>query len=204
MLPPTRFLASPANAANPSAGRTTESRQLPAPVGAVLSRLPAYPGSVLLVTALNLALARHLPADVLALLKDRSLRIEVRDARVAFDFAWNGQRFAPRSAAAGMPGATGADLTISASAHDFVLLAQRQQDPDTLFFSRRLSMQGDTELGLVVKNALDALELPVLDPAQWTPRAVLARLLGPAPASSPATHAAHPVRPVHPHPEETP
>lgn len=65
----------------------------------------------------------------------------------------------------------------SASAHDFMLLAQRKQDPDTLFFSRRLSMQGDTELGLVVKNALDALELPVLDPAQWTPRAVLARLL---------------------------
>jgi predicted lipid carrier protein YhbT len=163
-------------------------------VGAVLSRLPAYPGSVLLVTALNLALARHLPADVLALLLHRTLRIEVRDARVAFDFAWNGQRFAPCSPArpdgeaktAGAPSAPQAantpptpnapDLTISASAHDFVLLAQRQQDPDTLFFSRRLSMQGDTELGLVVKNALDALELPVLDPAQWAPRAVLARL----------------------------
>lgn len=173
----------------------TRPRQLPAPVGAVLSRLPAYPGSVLLVTALNLALARHLPADVLALLLHRKLRIEVRDARVAFDFAWNGQRFAPCSPARASgttnaplaahtpqtPGTAPApdapDLTISASAHDFVLLAQRQQDPDTLFFSRRLSMQGDTELGLVVKNALDALELPVLDPAQWAPRAVLARLL---------------------------
>ena len=28
----------------------------------------------------------------------------------------------------------------------------------------------------MVKNALDALELPVLDPRQWTPRAVLGRL----------------------------
>ena len=56
-----------------------------------------------------------------------------------------------------------------------MLLAQRKQDPDTLFFSRRLSMQGDTELGLVVKNALDALELPVLDPSHWSPRAVLQR-----------------------------
>lgn len=152
-------------------------RQLPAPVGALLSRLPAYPGSVLLVTALNLALARHLPADVLALLLRRKLRIEVRDARVAFDFAWNGQRFAPCSPGGTANAPTAPDLTISASAHDFILLAQRKQDPDTLFFSRRLSMQGDTELGLVVKNALDALELPVLDPAQWTPRAVLARLL---------------------------
>ena len=168
-----------------AASLSSPSRLVPPPVGAVLSRLPAYPGSVLLVTALNLALARHLPADVLALLLRRKLRIEVRDARVAFDFAWNGQRFAPCSPArpGGVAKAANApttpnapDLTISASAHDFVLLAQRQQDPDTLFFSRRLSMQGDTELGLVVKNALDALELPVLDPAQWAPRAVLARL----------------------------
>ena len=44
-----------------------------------------------------------------------------------------------------------------------------------LFFNRRLVMEGDTELGLVVKNALDAIELPVLDPRHWAPRAVLAR-----------------------------
>ncbi|MCY1557763.1 hypothetical protein D9M68_946390 [compost metagenome] len=37
-------------------------------------------------------------------------------------------------------------------------------------------MEGDTELGLVVKNALDALELPVFDFAQWAPSAVLSRL----------------------------
>jgi predicted lipid carrier protein YhbT len=44
------------------------------------------------------------------------------------------------------------DLTISANAQDFLRLAQRQEDPDTLFFNRRLSMEGDTELGLVVKT----------------------------------------------------
>ena len=142
---------------------------LPRPVGAVLSRLPADPGSVLLVTASNLALSRHLPQDVKDLLKDKRLSIRVRDARVAFDFTWNGQRFAP-SAPQANP-----DLAISANAQDFVLLAQRRQDPDTLFFNRRLVMEGDTELGLVVKNALDALELPVLDPREWTPRAVLER-----------------------------
>ena len=142
---------------------------LPRPVGAVLSRLPAYPGSVLLVTAINLALSRHLPQDVKDLLKDKRLSIRVRDARLAFDFSWNGQRFAP-SAPQAQP-----DLAISANAQDFMLLAQRRQDPDTLFFNRRLVMEGDTELGLVVKNALDALELPVLDPREWTPRAVLER-----------------------------
>ena len=44
-----------------------------------------------------------------------------------------------------------------------VVRARREEDPDTLFFSRRLMMEGDTELGLVVKNTLDALELPVLE-----------------------------------------
>lgn len=147
----------------------TSSFELPQPVGALLSSLPAYPGSLLLVGALNLVLARQLPDDVRQLLLDRKLRIHVRDARLTFDFAWTGQRFA----ACAKQQAT--DLTLSASAHDFLRLAQRQEDPDTLFFSRRLSIEGDTELGLVVKNALDALELPVIELQQWAPHQVLAR-----------------------------
>jgi predicted lipid carrier protein YhbT len=34
----------------------------------------------------------------------------------------------------------------------------RQQDPDTLFFHRKLAIEGDTELGLVVKNLLDRID----------------------------------------------
>jgi len=142
---------------------------LPRPVGALLSRLPAYPGSMLLVAAINFALAKQLPQDVKDILQGKRLAIRVRDARVGFDFSWNGQRFAPSSPQ------SNPDLAISANAQDFLLLAQRRQDPDTLFFNRRLVMEGDTELGLVVKNALDALELPVLDPSHWSPRAVLQR-----------------------------
>ena len=67
-------------------------------------------------------------------------------------------------------------LTTSASAYDFVLLARRQEDPDTLFFSRRLAMEGDTELGLLVKNTIDAIELPVLDLNSLKPVNVLARM----------------------------
>lgn len=144
--------------------------EVPQPVGALLSSLPAYPGSLLLVSALNLSLARQLPGDVRQFLLNKKLRIHVRDARLTFDFAWTGERFAA------CPQQQATDLTLSASAHDFLRLAQRQEDPDTLFFSRRMSIEGDTELGLVVKNALDALELPVLDLKQWTPPQVLARL----------------------------
>ena len=144
---------------------------LPDRVGSILSHLPAYPGSFLLVTALNQVLAKQLPADVRQYLLGKKLRIHVRDARLTFDFTCTGVRFV----ACKRQDQT--DLTISASAQDFLRLAQRQEDPDTLFFNRRLSMEGDTELGLIVKNSIDALELPVLDLKQWTPDKVLARFL---------------------------
>ena len=70
---------------------------LPRPVGALLSRLPAWPGSMLLVTAINFALARQLPQDVKDILQGKRLAIRVRDARLAFDFSWNGARFVPCS-----------------------------------------------------------------------------------------------------------
>ena len=143
---------------------------VPSPVAAVLSRLPPYPGSLLLVTGLNLVLARQLPADVCAHLEGRRIRIHVRDAGLRFDFRWQCGQFRA------CPPQQATDLTLSAHAHDFLRRAQRLDDPDTLFFNRRLSMEGDTELGLVVKNALDALELPVFDPAPWAPSVVLARL----------------------------
>jgi predicted lipid carrier protein YhbT len=143
---------------------------LPRPVGSLLARLPSFPGSALLASALNLGLAQNLPGDVRQRLLHKKLRIHVRDACLTFDVEWTGRHFAAGSRQ------QAADLTISASAHDFLRIAQRQEDPDTLFFNRRLSMEGDTELGLTVKNALDALELPVLDLQHWAPLQMLARM----------------------------
>lgn len=145
---------------------------LPQPVGKLLSLLPVYPGSLLFATALNLALKNSLPEDVKQSLQGKRLCIRVSDAQLTFHFQWNGGSFvAARNE--GKP-----DLLIGASAQDFLLLAQRQEDPDTLFFSRRLIMEGDTELGLLVKNTIDAIELPVFDPGRFVPARVLARLSG--------------------------
>jgi len=143
---------------------------LPKPLGNLLSYLPAYPGSLMFVTALNLALAKNLAPDVKQMLLGKKLRLRVTDAQLAFDFEWLNDRFSACQNKAE------ADLTISASAYDFVLLARRQEDPDTLFFSRRLAMEGDTELGLLVKNTIDAIELPVFNLEQFKPAHVLARL----------------------------
>ena len=146
---------------------------VPKPVGDLLARLPAYPGSLLFVGGLNLALTRHLASDVTPLLAGKKMRLRVTDAQWAFDFEWRKDRFVASKYATP---STPVDLTISASAHDFMLLARRLEDPDTLFFSRRLSMEGDTELGLLVKNTLDAIEMPLVTLEPFKPSHVLASL----------------------------
>ena len=46
------------------------------------------------------------------------------------------------------------------------MLATRSEDSDTLFFQRRLSLEGSTELGLQLKNLLDGIEMdPLAFPA---------------------------------------
>jgi len=142
---------------------------IPKPVGQVLGRLPGFPGSMLFVTALNVALAKQLSPDVTEMLVGKKLRLRVLDAQWTFDFAWRNRRFVA------CQNAGTADLTISASAHDFVRLARRQEDPDTLFFNRRLTMEGDTELGLLVKNTIDAIELPVMHLEPFKPQHVMAQ-----------------------------
>jgi predicted lipid carrier protein YhbT len=143
---------------------------IPPPIGKFLSLLPAYPGTLLFVTGLNLTLLKSLPVDVKQSLAGKKLRIQVSDAQLSFDFRWLHNRFSACQN-------TGpADLTISACAHDFLLLARRLEDPDTLFFSRRLVMEGDTELGLLLKNTMDAIEQPLLEFEHLSPRNLLARM----------------------------
>lgn len=137
--------------------------EVPSVVRGVLSKLPAWPGSLLFSSALDIVLKPHLPDDTLTQLQGRALRIEVRDAGVAFDFTYRDRAFR----AARHEGDI--DLTISASAYDFLQLARRAQDPDTLFFSRRLTMEGNTELGLLVKNSLDAIDLSMISLGRFAP-----------------------------------
>ncbi|EMW46621.1 hypothetical protein EC2780750_3531 [Escherichia coli 2780750] len=88
----------------------------------------------------------------LEFLEGRWLSIHVRD----IDLQWftsvvNGKLVVSQNAQA--------DVSFSADASDLLMIAARKQDPDTLFFQRRLGIEGDTELGLYVKNLMDAIEL---------------------------------------------
>ena len=143
---------------------------IPQPVSAILSRLPQYPHSLIFSRAINLALGTKLHDLVWQPLHGKHICIRVRDAGISFHFTLDQNGLAARNASA-QPA-----LAISASAQDFVLLALRKEDPDTLFFSRRLVMEGDTELGLLVKNTLDGMELPPLDFSHLLPAHLFGKL----------------------------
>jgi predicted lipid carrier protein YhbT len=53
-------------------------------------------------------------------------------------------------------------VTIRGDLKDFLQLALGCVDPDTLFFQRRLAIEGDTELGLQIKNLLDNIDIETL------------------------------------------
>ena len=50
------------------------------------------------------------------------------------------------------------EAVIRGSWSAFAQLADRKLDPDQLFFQRRLTIEGNTELGLGIKNLLDSLD----------------------------------------------
>ena len=131
---------------------------LPALVAAIGNRMPQWPHALMLTAGLNAAITmRLLPDDSLARLEGRSFVIDVVDTGGRACFACRGGLFRPLFRRPESP-----DLTLSANLSTFLQLVARQEDPDTLFFNRQLAIEGDTELGLVVKNMLDAVEWPKL------------------------------------------
>ena len=133
---------------------TTPAFELPPLVRAVLSRLPVFPPTVACAVALSLIAPRVMGREALATLDGKTFRITVRDAGISVAFRVRSERFEPVHTAGAV------DVTFTACAADFLLLATRRADPDTLFFDRRLLIEGDTETGLRLKNILDAIELP--------------------------------------------
>ncbi|HLE67714.1 MAG TPA: SCP2 sterol-binding domain-containing protein [Burkholderiales bacterium] len=119
----------------------------------LLALLPEGPPARLLALALNAALcAGILSRSGLEPLRGKTVSLEISDLGVRVRLALGPNGFRAHH------GRGQTDLTVRASALDYAALAFRREDPDTLFFTRRLVMTGDTELGLVVKNALDAID----------------------------------------------
>ncbi|MDE1959222.1 MAG: chorismate mutase [Xanthomonadaceae bacterium] len=92
-----------------------------------------------------------LRAGKLAFLVDRRIAIEVTDLDLRWVLTAQADRL--RTCERSAPAAA----AVRGRALEFLLLASRLEDADTLFFQRRLALTGDTELGLTARNLLDQL-----------------------------------------------
>lgn len=124
----------------------------------LLSALPPPLSRPAFEAVLNRALARPLAAGDFAFLTGRTVCIELADADWAMTIA-GGEDGRLRVVATDT-----ADTRIRATALDFLALAAGHVDPDTLFFQRRLRIEGDVALGLEVKNTLDGVDRQALAP----------------------------------------
>ena len=88
-------------------------------------------------------------------LEGKRITIGITDSKSELPFLVKEQRLI-RSRLRDAP--TGYDVRVAGTLESFWKLATRTEDPDTLFFNRQLTIEGETETGLFVKNMLDSLD----------------------------------------------
>jgi predicted lipid carrier protein YhbT len=88
----------------------------------------------------------------LEFLENKWLKVEVTDLKLYWYISFADEKLLIAQSSPQV------DVTFSANVNELILIAGRKEDPDTLFFQRRLTIQGDTELGLEIKNLLDNID----------------------------------------------
>jgi predicted lipid carrier protein YhbT len=119
----------------------------------LLRLAPASIHTRVVTLAVNQALRGQALAGRLGELSGKRFRLCIDDVPLAltFEITAGGLR----------PSTLDPDVMLRGTLQDFVALALRRQDPDTLFFQRRLSVEGETETGLHLKNLLDGWDYDV-------------------------------------------
>ena len=106
----------------------------------------------LLKELLQRVLAEAIEDDELDFLEDKWLKIEVTDLKLVWYLSYENNELIIKEES------DRSDVSFSGNLNELILIAGKKEDPDTLFFQRRLLIQGDTELGLEVKNLLDNID----------------------------------------------
>ncbi|NLS12714.1 SCP2 domain-containing protein [Vibrio sp. SM6] len=109
-----------------------------------------------LLEGLQLVFKEALEDGDFEFLEDKWLKVEIKDLNLCWYISYQNEQLVvadePQSE----------DVSFSGTLNDMVLIAGRKEDPDTLFFQRRLQIEGDTELGLEIKNLMDSVDLTQL------------------------------------------
>ncbi|WNC71557.1 SCP2 sterol-binding domain-containing protein [Thalassotalea psychrophila] len=135
------------------------------------------PGSIqskVITVAINNALKEQLEDGELDFLEEVFLEIKVTDLNKSWFFTVEDEKINVSHMSKTQ---LNSDVVISGDFNSFVLLASQTIDPDTLFFKRKLLIEGDVELGLAVKNLLDRVELNQLPELLTKPIVAYAEIL---------------------------
>ncbi|MDF7669777.1 SCP2 domain-containing protein [Orbaceae bacterium ESL0721] len=125
---------------------------MPQALGLTLRYIPFSLKKQVIEQLLKLQFKQSLEDAELDFLEDKWLKIEVTDLKLVwFVSLIDNQLVVSRK--------EHPNVSFIGNANDLIMIATRRQDPDTLFFQRRLIVEGDTELGLYVKNLMDSIEL---------------------------------------------
>jgi len=141
--------------AAPTAIATKMAKKLSTKLPGIIKRLPEPP--FILQKKIGEKVLQHLMAEQIEMgdfdfLQDKWLQININDMGLVFFLSFADDKLVLSNKI------SQADVCFSGDAKEFILLAGRSEDPDTLFFQRRLVIEGDTELGLYIKNSIDGID----------------------------------------------
>lgn len=140
---------------SPTVVATKIARKLTTTLPGIIKRLPEPP--FILQKRIGEKVLQHLMAEQIEMgdfdfLQDKWLQISINDMGLVFFLSFAGNKLILSNQV------SQADVSFSGDSKEFILLASRSEDPDTLFFQRRLVIEGDTELGLYIKNSIDGID----------------------------------------------
>lgn len=127
------------------------SHRLPALLAMPFRLMPFRIQRIILNQLLDTIFGEALAAGDMNFLISSRIKFEIEDCRVNWTCSVNKNKLQ-------IINSTVSDATIRCHLSELVLLANQKVDPDTLFFQRRLVIEGDTELGLTMKNIMDTLD----------------------------------------------
>ncbi len=125
----------------------------------IATKMPRKLNFVVVEKFLNTAFAEQISDGDFEFLEGRVLQVEIIDAGLFVGLSCSHNRIICNHFDST---ACTSDATLSIDTLNAINLIQQEVDPDTLFFQRKLKINGDTELAHHVKNTIDTLDPEVI------------------------------------------
>ncbi len=128
-------------------------------LSSIATRMPRKLNYIVVEKLLNNAFAEQIGEGDFEFLEGRVLQVEIIDANLFIGLSFNHNKIICNHF---NNLACTSDATLSIDTLNAINLVQQEVDPDTLFFQRKLKINGDTELAHHVKNTIDTLDPEVI------------------------------------------